>query len=87
MIDGNGRINSQKFAGTDECFTMHLEFDLDRKILKVSTDKGVIELNYSRTLPPPFGNELNLSYLHLQSAAETADTAGVYLHRVSMKKM
>ena len=87
VIDGNGRINSQKFAGTDECFTMHLEFDLDRKILKVSTDKGVIELNYSRTLPPPFGNELNLSYLHLQSAAETADTAGVYLHRVSMKKM
>ena len=86
VIDGEGKVERTLLATPGECFTLHLEFDLDRREIKISTSSGEITLPATRTLPPPFGEELNLSYLHLQSAAEKADNAGVFLHRVSMKK-
>lgn len=86
VLDGEGQVNAVKLAETGVCFTLHLEYCLDSKILKLSTPLGRVELPYSRTLPPPFGEELNLSYLHLQSAAAGADPAGVWLHSAAMKK-
>ena len=86
VIDGAGKVQGTALAIPGECFTLHLAFDLDRREVKISTSSGEITLPATRTLPPPFGQELNLSYLHLQSAAEKADSAGVFLHRVSMKK-
>ena len=86
VLDGDGSINGVRLAEPGKRFTLHLEFDLDTRQLKLSTEQGEIALGYSRTLPAPFGKELALSYLHLQTAAEKADPAGVYLHCVSMKK-
>jgi len=86
VLDGDGCINGVRLAEPGKRFTLHLEFDLDTRQLKLSTEHGETTLGYSRTLPPPFGRELTLSYLHLQTAAEKADTKGVYLHCVRMKK-
>ena len=85
VLDGNGCINGEKFAETDKRFTMIMEYDLDKAILNISVEDKKIELPYSRTIAPPFGQEVNISYLHLQSAADNADTAGVFLHSMQMK--
>ena len=63
-----------------------MEFDLDKNSLIVSGNGAGVEIPYGRTLPAPFGKEIQLSYLHLQTAAEKADIAGVYLYSVAMKK-
>jgi len=86
VMDGKGQINGVKLATPGQRFTLHLEFDLGRRKLKLSTEQGKTTLGYTRTLPPPFGREVCLSYLHLQTAAEKADTKGVYLHSIRMKK-
>ena len=86
ILDGKGCINGVRLAEPGKRFTLYLEFDLDTRQLKLTTDQGETLTGSTRTLPPPFGSELALSYLHLQTAAEKADPAGVYLHCVTMKK-
>ena len=86
VIDGSGQCNGVTLAEPGERFTLHLEFDLNENMLKISTAKGILQIPRTRTLEAPFGKETNLSYLHLQSAAEKSDPYGVYLHWVKMKK-
>ena len=86
VIDGSGQCNGVKLAEPDSRFTLQLEFDLDKNVLNVATEKGQLQIDRTRTLEAPFGKELNLSYLHLQSAAEKADPYGVFLHSTNMKK-
>ena len=76
VLDGDGCLNGVRLAEPGKRFTLHLEFDLDTRQLKLSTEQGKTSL----------GSELALSYLHLQTAAEKAAPAGVYLHCVTMKK-
>ena len=86
VIDGDGKCNGVALAEPDSRFTLQLEFDLDKNILNAATEKGQLQIARTRTLEAPFGKELNLSYLHLQSAAEKADPYGVFLHSTNMKK-
>jgi hypothetical protein len=85
VLDGNGCIDGEKFADTGKRFTITMEYDLDEATLMVSVNDKKIVLPYSRMIAPPFGKEVNISYLHLQSAATTTDTAGVFLHSMQMK--
>ena len=87
MIDGSGKCNGVALAEPGVRFTLQLEFDLNENMLKISTTKGHLQIPRTRTLEAPFGKETNLSYLHLQSAAEKSDPHGVYLHSVNMKKL
>ena len=87
ILDGDGRINGVQTAVPGQRFTLHLEFDLDSRLLKFSANGNTGIIPYSRTLPSPFGEEICLSYLHLQSAAKEADTAGVFIHCTGMKKI
>ena len=86
VIDGSGQCNGVKLAEPDSRFTLQLEFDLDKNVLNVATEKGQLQIDRTRTLEAPFGKELNLSYLHLQSAAGKSDPYGVFLHSTNMKK-
>ena len=85
VIDGNGCVNGEKIAEIAKRFSLQMEYNLDKSILKISVGNKQIELSYSRTIAPPFGKEVNISYLHLQSAAETIDNSGVFLHCMQMK--
>jgi hypothetical protein len=85
VIDGNGCVNGEKIAEIAKRFSLQMEYDLDESILKISVGNKQIELSYSRKIAPPFGKEVNISYLHLQSAAETIDNSGVFLHCMQMK--
>ena len=82
ILDGEGKVGAVQIAEPGKRSTLELDFDLDRNILTVSGNGKSAEVPYGRTLPAPFGKEIQLSYLHLQTAAETADSAGVYLHTV-----
>lgn len=86
IIDGKGCVNGTLIAEPGKRSTVDMEFDLDKNILTVSGSSSRVEIPYGRTLPAPFGKEIQLSYLHLQTAAETADLAGVYFYSVAMEK-
>ena len=86
ILDGEGKVNGTLLAEPGKRSTLDMEFDLDKNSLIVSGNGAKVEIPYGRTLPAPFGKEIQLSYLHLQTAAEKADIAGVYLYSVAMKK-
>ena len=85
VIDGDGCVNGEKIAETAKRFSLQMEYDLEGSILKILVSGKQLILPYSRTVAPPFGKEVNISYLHLQSAAEDIDSAGVFLHCMQMK--
>lgn len=85
VLDGRGCVNGVPLAEPGKCFTLTLDFDLDQGIVRVSSETGKVEIPYSRTLPVPFGSEVNLSYFHVQTASEKEDRAGVFLHGMQMK--
>ena len=86
VLDGEGKVNSVQIAEPGKRSSVTMEFDLDRGMVAVSGCGNTVEVAYGRTLPAPFGKEIQLSYLHLQTAADSADTHGVFLHCVAMKK-
>ena len=86
ILDGEGKVNGTQIAVPGKRTTVTMEFDLDRSSVTICGNGNITESAYGRTLPAPFGQEIQLSYLHLQTAAETADTNGVFLHCVAMKK-
>jgi hypothetical protein len=87
ILDGAGKVNGVQIAEPGKRSSVTMEFDLDRGMVAVSGNGNTVEVAYGRTLPAPFGKEIQLSYLHLQTAADSADTHGVFLHCVAMKKI
>ena len=85
VLDGTGAVNGVLLLTPGEQNQLQMDFDLDRSSVVLAANGKTVTVPYSRTIPPPFGAEVNLSYLHLQTASETEDTAGVYLHNVHMK--
>ena len=86
ILDGEGKVNGTQVAVPGKRSTVTMEFDLDRGWVIISGSGNTAKVAYGRTLPAPFGKETQLSYLHLQTAADSVDTNGVFLHCVAMKK-
>ena len=87
VLGGDGCADGVRFAVPGERVTLTMRFDLDAGTLTIGSALGTATLPVTRQFPPPFGKTLQLSYLHLQSPAETADEHGVYLHAVAMKRL
>jgi len=84
VLDGNGAVDGVKLAEAGKRFTLELDFDLDVRKLIASVEDASYTLPVTQTLKAPFGEAVELSYLHLQTAAEKADEDGVFLHGTKM---
>lgn len=84
VLDGNGTAGGVKLAEPGRRFTLVLDFDLDSGTLGVSADGASYSVPVTQTLKAPFGEAVELSYLHLQTAAERVDEQGVFLHGTKM---
>ena len=85
VLGGHGTAGDVKLVIPRRRATLSLSFDLDQQTLVVKTDLGVMTTGATRTLPAPFGAAVQLSYLHLQTAAGAADEEGVYIHGCAMR--
>jgi len=85
-VDGRGYSGNVKLAEPGKKVQLTLHFDLDRNQTEVSSEYGSFTLPVTQTMAAPFGAPVELSYLHLQTLAESADERGVFLHGTFMRK-
>ena len=85
LISGDGAIGGTLLAPPGKHSVLTIDFSLaDDMVAIISHTTGqCFRCRGTQSLKAPFGNPVELSYLHLQSNADEADENGVFIHSVA----
>lgn len=83
VVAGDGTVDGKPLVMPSKRAVVELAYDIESDVLHIRGGLGELTLGKTQQIAPPLGRTFQISYLHLQTAAQTPDPVGAYIHRTN----